>query len=142
MINRTTHTLTRRVRANRRDPTTFIFAFSAWPLICAVSLLLPGDIFDTVGLYRTMKSIYPHEDVWGAVMLADMPLLLSSIWSHSVAYRCLVAGISAMLWMFTGCLILFGAYLEGYFSIIGAYSVWGALGCLIAIEQWIYSTQD
>ena len=129
-------------RASRRDPTTFIAAFGMWSIICSVSLLLPGNVFERTNVYGSMATIYPEDFWWGIVMCADGLLLQSSLFSRRVSFKSSVAAFSAVLWMMIGSLMLFDGWTQGFFVITGAYSVWGAIGCFMAITQWIYSGGD
>lgn len=128
--------------APHRDPTTFIGAFAMWALMCGMSLVLPGDVFGQVQSYNLMEYVYPHELRWGYLMIVNGVLLVASLFTSSIAFRCAIAGGSAALWTFCGVLMCVASYQAGWFSIVGGYSLWGALGCLVAIEQWIRHAGD
>ncbi len=128
--------------ASRRDPTTFVGAFGMWGILCGISIVLPDDVFGKVSAYDTMNMIYPHENMWGMVMLLDGIMLQLSVLVKRVPFRSSIAAFSAVLWMMLGSLMLFSAWAHGYFSVVGGFSVWGAIGCFMAIEQWIHNPED
>ena len=129
-------------KAARRDPTTFISAFSMWAMMCGLSLMLPETVFGKVQSYDAMNTIYPHEFAWGLVMFFDGVLLQVSVLARKVPFRASVAAFSAVLWMMLGSMMLFSAWAYSYFSVVGGFSVWGAVGCFMAIEQWIHNPED
>lgn len=129
-------------KAARRDPTTFISAFSMWAMMCGTSLLLPEKVFGKVQSYDAMNMLYPNEVAWGLIMFLNGVLLQVSVIVNKVPFRSSIAAFSAVLWMMLGSLMLFSTWAHGYFSVVGGFSVWGAIGCFMAIEQWIHNPED
>lgn len=129
-------------KAVRRDPTTFIACFAMWALLCGIALVLPGNTFQRVTIYDAMASIHNVDHHWGMVMAVDGLLLYASIFLSSVSAKSTIAALSSVLWMMLGMLMLLGAGANGYFSVAGAFSVWGALGCFMAITQWVHTPED
>lgn len=110
--------------------------------MCGVSIMLPEKVFGKVPSYDVMNAIYPHEFAWGLVMFLNGVLLQGSVLSSRVPFRSSIAAFSAVLWMMFGSLMLLSAWRHGYFAVVGGFSVWGALGCFMAIEQWIHNPED
>lgn len=129
-------------KAARRDPTTFIAAFSMWAMLCGFSLILPGNIFERTNIYQSLDAILPQDYLWGWAMFLDGAALQVSIFIHRVSVKSSVAAFSAVLWMMLGSLIMMSAWANHFFSVSGAFSIWGALGCFLAITQWIYNPED
>ena len=128
-------------RVGQRDPTSFIGAFSMWAIMCGVQLLWPGDVASTLPHFRLMHELYHDDRAWGIIMLIDGLLLQFSLFlpkRHGGACRSAIAGASACLWMGLGMLMVLSAWRAGYFTVVGAFSVWGGVGCFMAITQWIY----
>lgn len=113
-----------------------------WGVICAISLLLPGNVFKQTNVYSAMENIYPHDFWWGIAMLLDGLALQLSIFFRTTSIKSVIAAFSAVFWMMIGSLMLFSAAANGFFAIVGAYSVWGALGCFLAITQWVHHPED
>lgn len=126
----------------RRDPSTFIASFGMWSIICALSLLLPGNVFHQTNVYASMENIYPSDFWWGIAMLLVGVALQVSIFVRSVSFKSTVAAFAAVFWMMVGSLMLFSAASQGFLTIVGAYSVWGAVGCFLAITQWVHHAGD
>lgn len=115
-----------------------------WAILCGVQLLWPGDVSATLPHFRLMHELYANEATWGYVMLADGILLQASLLlpkKHSGACRSAIAGGSACLWVGMGMLMVLSAWRNGYFTLVGTFSMWGGVGCFMAITQWIY-TED
>jgi hypothetical protein len=89
-----------------------------------------------------MERIYPYDFWWGIAMLLDGIALQASIFVRSTGFKSIVAAFSAVFWMMIGSLMLLASIANGFFAITGAYSVWGAIGCFLAITQWVHQSGD
>lgn len=128
-------------KVGRRDPVTFISAFSMWSVLCGVQMLWPGDVSHVLPHWSFIYEMYDSESAWGAVMLLDGFLLQLSLFlpkRGGGACRSAIAGGSACLWIGLGMLMCLSAWKVGYFTVVGAFSIWGGIACFMAITQWIY----
>lgn len=125
-------------KAARSDPTTFILGYGAWAIICGICLLLPGNTFDYSPAWSRLQAIHADDTSWGVAMLLDGIMLILSIRLRRVPQRASIAGFSGIMWVLLGGSMVLSAWIAGITSIIGFYSVWGGLCCLMAVEQWVY----
>ena len=139
--------------ATSYDPTTFLVGVAAWEFLSAVSLLLPGTVFDISPVYSVVRLWWLTEDQWGVIFLANAALIIASIGlgpmirsrsakRNLVPFRASVAILNGALCLLWGGLILAGAagIVPGtapFFSAGGAYWVFCGLGCFLAGTQWV-----
>lgn len=124
-------------RIYHADPTLFVFNFGVWSIVCGVSLLLPGNIFDFSPAWNQLHAIYADDTAWGALMVASGLLQIASIRMHRIPHRASIALSTAILWFPLGFSLCISSYRGGFASIVGIYCIVGAIGCVCAVEQWV-----
>lgn len=124
----------------RIDPTTFVITFGMWCMICGVSLILPGNLFEYSPAWASLQAIHADDTTWGWAMAIDGMLLVASARMNKVPQRAAISAFSAIMWFLLGVSMLVDAYKSGFISIVGAYAVWGAVCCIFAVERWVYDT--
>ena len=144
--------------ATSYDPTTFLVGVAAWAILTAISLLLPGAVFDASPVYSVARNWLVSEDQWGVILLADGMALLASIATGSIVvtpasrralvpWRAGTAIVSGALFFMWGGLLLAGAAgfangwngiaTHGFFSAAGAWTLFAGVGCWLAAVQWV-----
>lgn len=124
-------------RLTKSDPTTFVGTFGMWSLICGIALLLPGNVFDYSPAWNALQVIHADDSAWGWAMVADGLLLIASIRMAKVPQRAAISAFSAVMWSLLGVSMVVDGYKAGFVSIIGGYSIWGSICCVVAVEQWV-----
>lgn len=123
----------------RADPTLFVFHYGVWCIVCGVSLLMPGNVFDFSPAWQQLQAIHADDTAWGWLMVANGLLQLASIRMRRIPYRAAISVTTAIIWFPIGISLCVSSYRTGFASIVGLYSLVGAVGSIFAVEQWVRS---
>lgn len=121
----------------RTNPSAFIFSFGAWAIICGAALVSPLSVFDYHPSWSSLQAIHADERAWGVLMIVDGLMLMISLKLRKLPTRASIAAFSAIMWFLLGVSLVGTGIERGTTSIVGMYSIWGALSCIAAIEQWV-----
>ena len=116
---------------DRHDPSLFIAGFALWVGLFGVSVLLPGDAFSVVPLYRIARELGLSEIVVGGTMVANSVVLAWGLLRPPSGLQSGLALLTGALWMFWSLLMLLSGLRLGFFS---ATATWTFIAAAIVMR--------